>query len=91
MPKFKCSFSITLTEEKTYVITNYEVDIPDEDCRDVNGIVSTQTIKDNIADEIYDDVNLGKFDPAKEGELIETYRSTAGPDFIKAPVEVKPG
>lgn len=90
MPKFKCSFSITTSVEKTYVIVNHEVDVPDEDCRDVNGAMSTQVIKDSIIDEIYDDVNLGEFDPVKEGELIETDYNTAYPDFIKPPIEVKP-
>lgn len=87
MPKFKCSFSITMTTEKTYVITNYEIDIPDEDCRDTSGAVSAQVIRDSITDEIYDDPC---FDPEKEGLLIETNSGKDGPEFIRPPVEIKP-
>ena len=79
-----------MSVEKTYVITNYEVDIPDEDCKDINGAVSTQVIKDSIADEIYDSTGCGDFKPEEEGELIETDYTNDPPEFIKSPVEVKP-
>ena len=87
MPKFNCSFSITASVEKTYVITNYEIDIPDEDA--VN-ILTDSHLEDYISDEITTQINEGDFDPEEKGELIETDYTNSYPDFVKVPTKVEP-
>lgn len=91
MPKFKCSFSITTTVKKTYVVTNYEVDLPDDDCNNVDGSASSpQAIKDSISDEIYTAVGDGSLDPEDKGDLIEIDHNNGSPEFIKPPIEIDP-
>lgn len=57
------------------------MDVSDKDCRDVDGVMTAQTIKDAVADQI-DNI------PAWKGELIETTRSRSQPTFIKTPIEI---
>lgn len=89
MPKFKCSFKVTLTEEKTFIITDHEVDMPDEDCLDADGLPSKIAVKDNLHDMIYDAIGQGEFNPEKDGKLVETDYSNNGPTFIVVPSKVK--
>ena len=88
MPKFKCSFSITETVEKTYVITCYEIDIPRKDCRNTHGTICDQVIKDAISDEILEAIGCGDFDPKENGELVETEYNNNGPEFITGPTKI---
>lgn len=88
MPKFKCSFSITTTLEKTYAIINHEVNLSDQDCQDYNNVRTPQAIKDSISDKIYESIRGGDFKLEQEGKLIETYYSNSAPDFIKPPYKI---
>jgi hypothetical protein len=88
MPKFKCSFSITTTIEKTYTILNHEVNLSDQDCQDYNNIMTQQAIKDSISDKIYEIVRGGDFKLEQAGKLIETRYSNSAPEFIKPPYKI---
>ena len=86
MPKFKCSFKITATVDKTYIITNYEVDLSDEECNP-NGKETDQAIKDSITDRILEDINTGDLQLVESGKLVETDYDDY-PEFITKPTEV---
>lgn len=88
MPKFKCAFKVTLTVEKTFMIDNYEVDIPDEACRDAYNLPSKTAVMDSISDEICDSINQGDFDPEEEGRLIDTDYNNDSPTFVIEPLKV---
>ena len=89
MPKFKCSFKITMTVEKTYVITNYEVDLTDEECFNADGIIRDEAIKDAISDKIEEDVNTDSFKPADDGEQVESSYAFGHPEFIVGPTKIE--
>jgi len=89
MPKFKGSFKITAVIEKTYIITNYEVDLADDECEGADGIVDDQTIKDTIVDRIQEDINTGDFKLEDSGELVDTNYDNDYPEFITGPTKVE--
>jgi len=91
MPKFKCTFKVTVTEERTYIITNYDADVLDEDCSDPDGFISDQEmVEEACSDEICEAISTGDLIPEDEGiKAGETDYNNSPPEFITTPVKVK--
>lgn len=91
MPKFKCTFKVTVTEERTYTITDYEVDVLDEDCSDPDNLTPAQEmVEEACTNEICEAISTGDFIPEDDGgELIETDYSSGPPEFTTPPTEAQ--
>ena len=88
MPKFKCSFKITTTVKKIFIVTDYEVDLTDEECKDADGIINRQTIKDCISTGLEESINEGDLQLEDEGKLVETDYDNDLPELIHVSKEL---
>ena len=82
--KFNCTFSVTGTIEKTYVVTNLPISIPEEDLPDM----TSQTIKDVASNIIHELLANGAITIDK-GTLIQADHDFNFVEFVKTPKEIK--
>lgn len=81
--KFNCTFSVRETVEKTYIVTNLPLSIPEED---LNG--HDLTLKDVAEDEIRT-LFQNKTLSLDEGTLIQTDTDIGFVTLVKIPKEIK--
>jgi hypothetical protein len=81
--KFNCTFSIRVTVEKTYIVTNLPINIPKADLDSHN-----LTLEDIAADEIRELFDKGVL-AVDNYELIQTDVDINFVKFVKTPKEIK--
>jgi len=84
--KFNCTFSVRETIEKTYMVTNLSINIPEEDL--ASGVDASQHLKDIASDIIHTLYRDGAL-TLDERTLIQTDIDISFVEFVIAPKEIK--
>ena len=83
--KFNCTFSISATVEKTYIVTNLPISIQEEDLERC----TSQELKDVASDIICGLFEERALSLEEKGTLIQTDNAINFVEFVKTPKEIE--